>query len=62
MFKLCTSAIEQYNSKKNTDNINISYLINYKPHCMLFNNNNNSIGKHICGGKYIIISKNPKKK
>ena len=63
MFKLCTSAIEQYNSKKNTDtdNINISYLINYKPHCMLFNNNNNSIGKHICGGKYIIISKNPKK-
>ena len=60
MFKLCTSAIGQYNSKKNTDNISISYLINYKPHCMLFNNNN-SIGKHICGGKYIIISKNPKK-
>ena len=61
MFKLCSSAIEQYNTKNTTDNINISYLINYKPHCMLYNNNNNSIGKHICGGKYIIISKNSKK-
>ena len=66
MFKLCSSALHQYNSPniKFEDNLNISYLLNYKPHCMLSNNaskNNNSIGTHICGGKYIIISKNTKK-
>ena len=62
MFKLCSLALNHYNSKndKLIEGIDISYLVNYKPHCMLLQNNNSncikSIGKHICGGKYIIVS------
>ena len=66
MFKLCSFAINQYNSKtsKIEANKNISYLFHYRPHCMLSatnkknNNNFKTIATHFCGGKLIIVPEN----
>ena len=66
MFKLCSLALKYYNSKddKLIEGINISDLFNYRPHCMLYQNNKNNfiktIGKHLCGGNYIIVSEKKK--
>ena len=64
MFKLCSYALNHYNlkSSKIEENKNISYLSNYRPHCMLSEtnekNNINEIALHFCGGKLIIVSEN----
>ena len=64
MFKLCSYALNHYNIKtsKIEDNKTISYLLNYRPHCMLSKtnekNNINKTALHYCGGKLIIASEN----
>ena len=62
MHKLCSLCIEYFNSNNNvnSDIYKISYLNNYRPHCMNeqqnSKNSNNAI--HICGGKFLIITEN----
>ena len=65
MYELCSLCLKYYNSKekKNIDNYKISYLFNFRPHCMNLDNNknnlkNNANALHICGGKLLIIYKN----
>ena len=65
MHELCSLCLKYYNSKErmNIDNYKISYLHNFRPHCMSLNNNqdklkNNTNALHVCGGKLLIISKN----
>ena len=62
MYKSCSEAINLYNNSKSDNNKeyqNISYLLNYRPHCMLSEINQkdsiNEIGMHICGGRFIIV-------
>ena len=64
MFKLCSLGIKLYNSKVVNNNMpKISFLINYRPHCMNKENNKNlninTAAIHTCGGNLIIITENP---
>ena len=65
MYDLCSLCLKYYNSKEiiNIDNYRISFLYNFRPHCMNLDNNKNNIKNkikalHICGGKLLIIYKN----
>ena len=68
MFKLCSLAFKQFkennlNSMNNMDNIKISFLKNYRPHCIKSENNSdiNTSAIHLCGGKFIIITDDSRK-
>ena len=64
MHRLCSLGLKQFNSNnnlKNLENIKISFLYNYLPHCMKEKKNNNNMNSkniaiHTCGGKFIIIT------
>ena len=65
MYELCSLCLKYYNSNeiRNLDNYKISYLYNFRPHCMNLDNNKYNLKNiknalHICGGKLLIISKN----
>ena len=61
MHRLCSLGLKEFNSdnEKKLENIKISFLYNYLPHCMKAENNNNSNlagAIHLCGGNLIIIT------
>ena len=62
MHELCSLCLKYYNSKEKI-NSKISYLYNFRPHCLNLDNNKDNLKNstnaiHICGGKLLIISQN----
>ena len=69
VYRICSLALKQFKTNNLNyidNNIKISYLINYRPHCMKSQikniSNPNSIAIHLCGGKFIIINDNNQKR